>query len=147
MLRHRTEPTVWQPRWLGHPNGALGLVDVVIETVDPEEAAGRYARFLGRPSERNAFGHAIRLDRGRVQLVSQETMTRLLPEGPKLAPPFIGLYAIRVRSLEHLERTLRGSGLTFSRQGRVVFAPFPEQLGIGTWAFVEKSTDLPWRAG
>ena len=25
MLAHRTEDTVWQPRWLNHPNGALGL--------------------------------------------------------------------------------------------------------------------------
>jgi hypothetical protein len=146
MLRHRTEHTVWQPRWLAHPNGALGLVDVVIESADPDEAARRYARFLGRSSERNAFGYAIQLDRGRVQLVSQEAMTRLLPEGPKLAPPFIALYAMRVRSLEHLERSLGESGVTFARRGRAVFAPFPEQLGIGTWAFVETPADLPWRA-
>jgi hypothetical protein len=146
MLRHRTEHTVWQPRWLAHPNGALGLLDVVIETADAEEAASRYARFVGRPSERNAFGHAIKLDRGRVQLVSPDALRRMLPEAPKLAPPFIGLYAIRVRSLADLERALRKAGLTFSRRERVVFARFPEQLGVGTWAFVESAADLPWRA-
>jgi Glyoxalase-like domain len=146
MLRHRTEHTVWQPRWLAHPNGAVGLVDLVIETADPEEAAGRYARFLGRPSTRNAFGHAVRLDRGRVQLVAREVMRRLRPNGPDLGSPFIGLYAIRVRSLEHLERTLLDSGLPFGRRDNVVFAPFPEQLGVGTWAFAESPADLPWRA-
>ncbi len=145
MLRHRTEHTVWQSRWLEHPNGALGLLDVVIQTVDLEEAAGRYARFLGRPAQRNVFGHAIKLNRGRVQLVSRETMRRLRADGPDLPPPFIGLYAIRVRSLEHLERTLRDNRLSFAREGRVVFAPFPEQLGLGTWAFVEEPADLPWR--
>jgi len=144
MLRHRTEHTVWQPRWLKHPNGALGLVDVVIETADQEEAVGRYARFLGRASERNAFGHAVKLDRGRVQLASRDAMRRL-GVTPDVAPPFIGLYAMRVRALDHLQRTLRDNGLPFAREGRVVFAPFPEQLGVGTWAFVERAADLPWR--
>jgi len=146
MLRHRTEHTVWQPRWLDHPNGALGLLDVVIETADPGEAAGRYERFLGRQALPNAFGHAVKLDRGRVQLVSREGMARLLPGGPDVPLPFIGLYSIRVRSLEEIERRLAQNGLTSSRIGRALFARFPEQLGAGTWAFVEKSTDLPWRA-
>ena len=29
-LTHRTEDTVWQPRWLTHPNGVTGLLDLVI---------------------------------------------------------------------------------------------------------------------
>ena len=34
MLAHRTEDTVWQPRWLTHRNGALGLVDLVVVCAD-----------------------------------------------------------------------------------------------------------------
>ena len=30
ILAHRTEDTVWQPRWLTHRNGALGLIDLVV---------------------------------------------------------------------------------------------------------------------
>ena len=30
MLTHRTEPMVWQPRWLPHPNGAARLTSVTI---------------------------------------------------------------------------------------------------------------------
>ena len=30
ILAHRTENTVWQPRWLSHPNGAQGLIDMVV---------------------------------------------------------------------------------------------------------------------
>ena len=29
MLTHHTEETVWQKRWLTHPNSAIGLIDVV----------------------------------------------------------------------------------------------------------------------
>jgi hypothetical protein len=147
MLRHRSEHTVWQPRWLEHPNGALGLLDVVIETADAAQAAVRYARFLGRPAERDAKGHCIQLDRGRVQLTSRETIRGLLPDAPDLPPPpFIGAYAIRVRSLEFLHRMLDERGLAHVRRGNVVVAPFPEPLGLGIWAFVETPADLPWRA-
>ena len=30
VLTHHTEKFVWQPRWLSHPNGALGLASVTI---------------------------------------------------------------------------------------------------------------------
>ena len=30
MLTHHTEQAVWQKRWLSHPNGAAGLIDLVI---------------------------------------------------------------------------------------------------------------------
>src|SRR5690606_37073558 len=39
LLTHRTEGTVWQPRWLTHPNGARGLTDLVIVSADVAEAA------------------------------------------------------------------------------------------------------------
>jgi hypothetical protein len=50
MLTHRTEHTVWQPRWLEHPNGARGLAALTIAVADVEEAAARFARFTGRPA-------------------------------------------------------------------------------------------------
>src|SRR5262245_13347903 len=36
-LTHVTERTVWQPRWLRHPNGAISLLDVVVAETDVEE--------------------------------------------------------------------------------------------------------------
>ena len=41
ILAHRTEDRVWQPRWLTHRNGALGLIDLVVVSADVAEAAGR----------------------------------------------------------------------------------------------------------
>src|SRR5262249_60044892 len=52
-LTHLTERTVWQPRWLIHPNGAIGLLDVVIAEADVEEAAGRFRRLLDRDPPAN----------------------------------------------------------------------------------------------
>ena len=47
-LTHHTESMVWQPRWLSHPNGALGLTIVTIVVADVSEAAARFARFTAR---------------------------------------------------------------------------------------------------
>src|SRR5262249_24945370 len=45
ILTHRTEDTVWQPRWLDHPNGSVGLYGLMIAVADVDEAARRFARF------------------------------------------------------------------------------------------------------
>src|SRR5581483_4850853 len=90
ILTHRTEHTVWQPRWLHHPNGALALTDVVIASADVAEAAGRFERVTGRKARVTAFGEAsIVLDRGRVQLMSGDSFVALLPEIPIPRLPFI----------------------------------------------------------
>ncbi len=145
-LTHRTEDTVWQPRWLIHPNGADGLVDLVIASADVGEAAARFARFFGRAGVPTGFGQAFRLDRGMVQLVTADAFKNLLPEVSIPRLPFIGAYAIRVASLAALEARLRTSGLPHRRAGTALVAPFPPALGLGAWLFVEESAALPWRA-
>ena len=66
MLTHHTEQAVWQPRWLSHPNSAIGLIDLVIAVADVEEAAARFARFTARATTPTPFGALLRLDRGGV---------------------------------------------------------------------------------
>ncbi len=146
ILTHHSETAVWQPRWLKHPNGALGLLDVVVATADVAEAAARFSRFTGRPALDNALGKAIRLDRGGVQLVSAEAFARLVPEIAIPSLPFIALYAVAVRSLSGLCDSLQRSGLPFTAHDGFVFARFPSALGIGGWVFAETADRLPWRA-
>jgi hypothetical protein len=147
ILAHRTENTVWQPRWLSHPNGALGLVDLVVACADVAEAADRFERFTGRKAEATAFGEvAIALDRGQVQLMSKDAFAALLPELPVARLPLLGAYAIRVRSLAAVEILLRQERLAARRLGAALVAPFPEDLGVGAWLFVENAADLPWRS-
>jgi hypothetical protein len=144
ILTHRTEHTVWQPRWLSHPNGALGLLDLVIAVADVDEAAERFQRFTARPATANSFGRAIQLDRGRVQLVSASVWHEIT-ELRVPALPFAAGYAVAVRSLEIAEERLRAANMTVLRHGRATLTNFPEELGIGVWIFTEKTDDLPWR--
>ncbi len=145
ILAHRTEDTVWQTRWLTHPNGAVALSDVAIAVAEVEEAAQRFARFTGRRAVHTRFGQAVATNRGAVQLMSPEFFYELLPEVTIPRLPFIGAYAIVVRSVRRAEEVLRQGGLAARRAGAALAARFPEELGVGAWLFVERAADLPWR--
>jgi hypothetical protein len=146
MLAHRTEHTVWQPRWLNHPNGALGLTDLLIVCADVSDATARFVRFTGRPAKPMTFGRSIQLDRGRIEIVTDTALVALLPEiaAPRL--PFMAAYAIRVASLRRTEELMDEAMLNPRRTGKALVVPFPPELGIGAWLFAENASDLPWRA-
>ena len=137
ILTHRTERMVWQPRWLSHPNGALGLSHVVIAVADVAEAAQRFARFIGRDAQPHPDGQTVELDRGRVDLVSADAFAQMLPDVAIPSLPFIGAYGIRVMSLTALDDMLKRADLTTRRREHDLVAIFPEALGHGAWLFAE----------
>jgi hypothetical protein len=135
VLTHRTEHTVWQPRWLHHPNGAQALVALTIAVADVDEAAMRFARFTGRPAARGMDGATIALDRGRLELVTAEAFGRQFPELTIPSLPFMGVCTIAVESLAVAKAELRRGGIETHRDGERVVALFPQELGIGAWMF------------
>ncbi len=145
ILTHHTEHTVWQPRWLSHPNGVCDLIDVVIAVGDVEEAALRFARFTGRPATATPGGALIRLDRGGVYLVSHHRATEKLPEVPVTSLPFIIGYALGVESLAAAEKAVDGADLEWRALEDGIVATFPTELGEGAWFFIEQPDALPWR--
>jgi Glyoxalase-like domain len=137
VLTHQTEPMVWQPRWLSHPNGALALTGIMIAAADVGETTRRFARFTGRKAIATAFGERIVLDRGRVDFVSVAAFAQRLPEISIPSLPFVGAYGIRVTSLKALDELLRRAGIATRRTERELVAAFPEALGHGAWLFAE----------
>jgi len=137
ILTHRTEETVWQPRWLAHSNGALALTSIMIVEADPAEAGERFARFTGRAAAPTACGRTVALDRGRVDLVTVEHFAQMLPEAPIPSLPFAAAYGIRVKSLTALEAMLARAGLQQRRRPHDLVVVFPQALGRGAWLFTE----------
>jgi glyoxalase-like protein len=137
ILTHRTEHTVWQPRWLSHPNGALALTSVTIVVADVEEAAQRFARFTGRNAVPSSLGQTVTLDRGRVELVAADVFAQMLPEIPIPSLPFSGAYGIKVKSLTALDDVLARADLTTRRRDHDLVTIFPEEIGRGAWLFAE----------
>jgi Glyoxalase-like domain len=145
VLTHHTEQAVWQKRWLGHPNSAIGLIDVVIAVADVEEAAQRFARFTGRAVTRTSGGAVLQLDRGGVYLVNYDRITERLPEIAITRLPFMVGYALRVRSLAVAETVVDRANLEWHAFEDGIAAAFPIELGEGAWFFVERAAGLPWR--
>jgi len=145
VLTHHTEQTVWQRRWLSHPNSAIGLIDLVIAVADVEEAAQRYARFTGRAVTPSSGGAMLRLDRGGVLLVTHDALTEILPEVGVPTLPCIAGYAIKVRSPVAAETAVDGADLFWRAFEDGIAASFPAELGEGAWFFVEQASALPWR--
>jgi hypothetical protein len=146
MLTHHTEDAVWQKRWLTHSNGVRELIDVVIAASNVPEADSRFARFLNRKSVASDFGRAFFLNRGGVQLLDASAFARILPEVPIPTLPFIGMVALGVEQLDATQRVLTSAGNPVMRRDAMLIAPFPPELGVGAWVFVENAADLPWRA-
>jgi hypothetical protein len=145
ILTHHTEDTVWQPRWLSHPNSVCDLIDVVIAVGNVEEAAQRFARFTGRPATFTPGGALIRLDRGGIYLVSHDRASEKLPEVPVTSLPFMIGYALGVESLASAEAAINGADLEWRAFEDGIVATFPADLGQGAWFFVEAPEGLPWR--
>jgi hypothetical protein len=145
ILTHHTAATVWQPRWLSHPNSVCDLIDVVIAVGNVEEAAQRFARFTGRPATFTPGGALIRLDRGGIYLVSHDRATEKLPEVPVTSLPFMIGYALGVESLAAAEAAIDGANLEWRALEDGIVATFPAELGQGAWFFVEAPEGLPWR--
>jgi hypothetical protein len=140
ILTHRTEHTVWQPRWLAHPNGARALTGVTIAVANVDEAAARFARFTDREARSSASDRTITLDRGRLELVTADAFARMLPEIPVPSLPFVGAYEIRVQSLPVLGDILQRAGLPTRSLGPSLVAPFPAELGQGAWLFTDDAS-------
>lgn len=145
MLTHHTEQTVWQKRWLSHPNSAVGLIDLVIAVADVDEAAQRFARFTGRAATLVSRGAMLRLDRGGLLLVTRDALTEILPEVATTTLPFIAGYAVSVRSLAAAETAMESANLEWRAFEEGIVASFPAELGEGAWFFVERASALPWR--
>jgi len=138
MLTHRTEHTVWQPRWLDHPNSARALRALTIAVADVSEAAARFARFTGRLSAAGEGGQVVALDRGRIELVTADAFGRRFPELAIPSLPFMGACAIEVASLAAAEAALHRGGIAMRRDGNRLIARFPDALGIGAWILDER---------
>lgn len=142
LLTHHTEKEVWQPRWLDHPNGVLGLLGVLIVTDDLAAAAIRFQRLLGTDPMQHNNGICFSLDRGHVELRSPDGAEAVTGRPPGL--PWIAAYGLKVESLDRVLRYMNEADVQTNRNGKGLITQFPSALGVGYWVFVEDARDLPW---
>lgn len=149
-LTHLTEDLVWQPRWMEHENGIVGLRCVLIVPSDLEEAAGRYARFCDRAPVKlgeGAVGEGavrVALDRGGVVLATGEAAQAMIPGLEIPTVPFVAAYGLLTEDLAVTRAFLEGRGFSPRHVAEGVLAlTLPPSLG-GTWLLAEDDRRFPW---
>jgi hypothetical protein len=129
-LTHHTEPLVWLPDMLDHPNGAEALDALWIAAADPAEPAARYARFTGRAARQEGAVTTIALDRGALNFATPAHLKEVFGLVPAGKPPCLAAASIAVHSLAKLESCLTGSGLRYhGRAGSEIVVTMPPSLG------------------
>jgi hypothetical protein len=141
-LTHHSAQNLWQPRWLGHPNTARGLTDMLFCVSDAREAGERYERYLGRRAEAVDGGCVLAMERGRLALLEPRRVAAVLPEADIPCVPFMAAYAVECEDPERARALLRASGIDVRDDGALIVPPSPA-LG-GTIVFTEPGALPPW---
>jgi hypothetical protein len=128
-LTHHTEPLVWLPDMLDHPNSAEALSALWIAAKDPAEPAARYARFTGRAARQDGAVTTIALDRGTLNFAPPAYLSEAFGIVPAGALPCLAAASIAVRSLAILEACLEQSGLAHRRIASGIAVILPPGLG------------------
>ncbi|MEV4805380.1 VOC family protein [Nonomuraea sp. NPDC049421] len=99
--QHHTPQYVHQPRYLDHPNGAVGLHGVLVAVPDDEidEHEERYARLLDADVWIDGPKHVLMLRHGRVEIIPQSALGDVLPGHTVPALPLLAAHTVAVRDL------------------------------------------------
>lgn len=143
MLTHHTEEAVWQPMWLDHTNAIVSLEGVIAVVADPEEAAKRFGRFVGRrPERREADRWLLQLDRGCIVFITPAQKKALLPwaeDPPSL--PWIASYALGSSDpVRTRERFAAGGVLAVKRGGAEESYRLPAEVGASVTVAAPNTT-------
>jgi hypothetical protein len=143
-LTHHTPDLLWQERWMRHPNSAERLSEVVICVADPDEAAGRFGRYLGRAPSRIAGGWLMPCDRGQLALLGRPAFEASLPGTKIPGLPYIAGYVIQCRDLDACRVCLKRNQIVYRELTEgVVAVTAPAALG-GSLLFTGGTGAMPW---
>ncbi|OGA07648.1 MAG: hypothetical protein A3D95_02685 [Betaproteobacteria bacterium RIFCSPHIGHO2_12_FULL_69_13] len=125
-----TPENIWQPRYLGHTNGMLGLSAVFVVADDPVTVAARWARFSGLLPFPE--GNLVRLDvaRGRVLVGTSQSIADLLGGSP--AAPALAGYALKCGDPKAFADRCARAGLGVTQSADRHSVALPPSLG-GVW--------------
>jgi len=109
LVQHLTPELVWDPRWMGHRNGAVALESAILVSAAPAETTARLARLSGLPAEPDPLaGFRLRLPGApgaagpdspktetRIRILPPDALPRLLPGVNAPALPFMAGFVLR----------------------------------------------------
>lgn len=100
MLQHETPELLWQERYLDHPNGAVGLDEVVVAVDDLDAAEARYTRYFGCGSIRANGEARFALRHGALVLADRASLNARFPGIRIPVMPFPAALVVSVSDLD-----------------------------------------------
>ncbi len=142
-VQQLTPECLWQPQYLGHPNGVTGLLATFVVAEEPAKVAARYAEFSGLLPQRIQGFVRLSTSRGDV-LVGSDTACRTLFGGEPPAAPAMAGYALGCKDPKGLCSRLVALGCSVSEPSPDLYAAsLPPQIG-GAWLFGTESAYKDW---
>lgn len=112
---HLTPELVWHDPWRRHPNGALGVLRVVVCATDPAGLGGLFARMFGAGFVRQtADGCSLAAGLARIDVVTPAALdAEFGSEAPEAdgRDQFMAALTLCTQSLEQASRALRDGGI------------------------------------
>jgi catechol 2,3-dioxygenase-like lactoylglutathione lyase family enzyme len=143
IAQHDTPELVLQARHMVHPNGAGELTEAILCVEDPAAVALRYARYAGRPVERQGHLHRLDLGGSALTIVDPDTLGSIVPDAAIPTLPYFAGFIVSA-DLARVAALLNERGVAALAQGRrlivgaeygcgcaVVFEP-PRRVEPGT---------------
>lgn len=111
------DPQTQSARLAEHPNGAVGLVEVVACVAQTDLAAteARYRNYLGRPARTDGPAHVFDLEGARLTILPDADLATLLPGEHAPALPAFVAYAVAVQDIARTEKLLRDNEIPLNR--------------------------------
>ena len=109
-VKSHTPDLSWPADAIVHENKADGLGDLLVCVADRREAAGRFARFLGKPPVEEGGRTVFPLERGRILLVEPDGVTAL-PDFTAPSLPYMAGIAVRSADLAATAALLKRRGI------------------------------------
>ncbi|MET8798717.1 VOC family protein [Nocardia sp. NPDC004568] len=133
VAQHLTREYVLQPRYLTHPNGALGSSAVLIVVADAELDAviGRYQNVLGVAAENTGPASVLTRGDARVEIVSASAAPEVLPGEAAPAPSYLAALTIVVDDIGRAREFVEEAGAETRTTGTGFFVSGRDACGSG----------------
>lgn len=137
---HLTRDLVWRDEWRRHPNGALGVREVVVAAEAPARLAALFGRMFGPEAVRTTpGGYRLAMGLSHCDVVEPREVSARFPGAA--APPlgrreWMAAVVLRTQSIEMAEAALHRGGVALAARTPERVLVGPEQTMGVTLAFV-----------
>ncbi|MCZ6843132.1 MAG: VOC family protein [SAR324 cluster bacterium] len=137
VIKHETPDLLWEPQLMDHPNGVVGLTEVVLCVADVEEATARYQRLLGVEPSRNGEIARFSVPRGRFVVVSPGALPEVAPGASAPNLPFPAAFTVSVENLAATEELFTETGVPCKKDSTRLTVP--AEAGCGATVIFEQA--------